>query len=135
MAQSRVPLYLGLGLAGAGGYYLYQAGGSPKVAEKKFEHDLAKLGGSKEQEVKTEGKLYAKEAGAKLDDLVAQAKETTSKVDAKLEAYRNTAEKNIDQYSKEAKKDFNQAVDKFDKTVEEKAAQAKSGLSSWFGGK
>ena len=26
-------------------------------------------------------------------------------------------------------------VDKFDKTVEEGAAKAKSGISSWFGGK
>jgi hypothetical protein len=26
-------------------------------------------------------------------------------------------------------------IDKFDSTVEKKAAEAKSGLSSWFGGK
>lgn len=39
MAQpkSQVPLYLGLAAAGGVGYYLYSAGGSPKVAEKKFE--------------------------------------------------------------------------------------------------
>lgn len=39
MAQpkSRVPLALGLTAAGGVGYYLYSAGGSPKVAEKKFE--------------------------------------------------------------------------------------------------
>jgi hypothetical protein len=27
------------------------------------------------------------------------------------------------------------SVDKFDATVEKKAAEAKSGISSWFGGK
>jgi len=39
MAQpkSRLPLFLGLTVAGAGGYYLYSAGGNPKVAEKKIE--------------------------------------------------------------------------------------------------
>lgn len=39
MAQrsSRAPLYIGLAAAGGVGYYLYSAGGSPKVAEKQFE--------------------------------------------------------------------------------------------------
>ena len=39
MAQprSRLPLYAGLTVAGVTGYYLYSAGGSPKVAEKQFE--------------------------------------------------------------------------------------------------
>lgn len=39
MAQprSRAPLYVTLAAAGGVGYYLYSAGGSPKVAEKKLE--------------------------------------------------------------------------------------------------
>jgi len=39
MAQpkSRLPLYLGVTVAGGVGYYLYNAGGNPKVAEKQFE--------------------------------------------------------------------------------------------------
>lgn len=39
MAQpkSRLPLILGVSAAGGVGYYLYTAGGSPKVAEKQFE--------------------------------------------------------------------------------------------------
>jgi hypothetical protein len=39
MAQrkSNVGLYLGVAAAGGVGYYLYTAGGSPKVAEKQFE--------------------------------------------------------------------------------------------------
>lgn len=37
MAASRPAVLAALGLAGVGGYYLYQAGGSPKVAEKKME--------------------------------------------------------------------------------------------------
>lgn len=77
---------------------------------------------------------------------VKDARDKTREFDAKFETYRADAEKNIDKYSKEAKKEFNGAVDTFDKkvgdaaanakaTVEVKAEQAKSGLSSWFGGK
>lgn len=35
--KSRLPLYAGAAAVSAVGYYLYSAGGSPKVAEKKFE--------------------------------------------------------------------------------------------------
>jgi hypothetical protein len=42
MAQpkSRLPLILGVTAAGGVGYYLYTAGGNPKVAEKQFESKL-----------------------------------------------------------------------------------------------
>lgn len=36
-ARSRLPLIAGLGAATFGGYYMYRAGGSPKVAEKQIE--------------------------------------------------------------------------------------------------
>lgn len=32
MSKSKAPMYLGLAAAGAGGYYLYKAGGDPKAA-------------------------------------------------------------------------------------------------------
>lgn len=38
-------------------------------------------------------------------------------------------------YAKDAKAATIQEIDKFDKKVEEKASQAKTGISSWFGGK
>lgn len=37
MSRTRAPLFLGLAAAGGVGYYLYGAGGNPKVAEKRFE--------------------------------------------------------------------------------------------------
>jgi len=47
MAQpkSRLPLLIGTAAAGGVGYYLYTAGGNPKVAEKQFEgaHQSSKL--------------------------------------------------------------------------------------------
>lgn len=36
MSKSRMPLYLGLTAAGAGGYYLYRAGGDVKGAQKEM---------------------------------------------------------------------------------------------------
>ncbi|KAF2138483.1 uncharacterized protein K452DRAFT_361163 [Aplosporella prunicola CBS 121167] len=136
---SRPLVFGGLAAAGGVGYYLYQAGGSPKLAEKEFEHDAAKLSSKfkgelpgKEKEAKTGAKVYAEEAGQKFDDAIAQAKATTNQVDAKLEAYRAQADKKIGEYQKEVGKDFHKAVDQFDKTVEEKAAQSKSWLSGWF---
>jgi len=38
----RVLLGSGVALAGAAGYYLYNAGGDPKVAEKSFEREFVK---------------------------------------------------------------------------------------------
>jgi hypothetical protein len=35
MSKSRLPLYLGLGVAGAGGYYLYNSGGDANAAAKR----------------------------------------------------------------------------------------------------
>jgi len=79
MAQprSKVPLYLGLTAAGGVGYYLYTAGGNPKVAEKQFESDLSRASAKVKSEVpgrgkeaQKEGEKWASEAGAKLDNAV-----------------------------------------------------------------
>jgi transcription initiation factor IIF auxiliary subunit len=63
---------------------------------------------------------------------VAQARDTTHKVDAKLEDYRASAEKKIDTYRKETGSKLTSAVDQFDKSVEKGAAKSKSWLSGWF---
>lgn len=39
--KARTPLYVGLGLAGMGGYYLYQAGGDPNTAKNKLKGELS----------------------------------------------------------------------------------------------
>ena len=57
-----------------------------------------------------------------------------SKVDSKLEAYRNQAERGLDQNLAEARKGANSAIDSFDRNVSEGASKAKSGINSWFGG-
>ncbi|KAI9657672.1 MAG: hypothetical protein M1821_002848 [Bathelium mastoideum] len=138
---SRAFLYTGLAVAGGAGYYFYQAGGDPKVAQNKAEHDAARVSSAikgdlpgKEKEVRTEGKVLGAEAQAKVDQTISSTKQELSKVDSKLDSYRKDAEKKIDQYSKDARESASSAVNAFDKTVEDKAAKAKSGLSGWFGG-
>ena len=42
------------------------------------------------------------------------------------------AEKKAEEYKQRTGKELNQAIDKFDKTVEDGAAKAKSGVSGWF---
>lgn len=44
------------------------------------------------------------------------------------------AKSNVEAYAKDAKSEAMKAVDKFDQKVEEGAAKAKGGISSWFGG-
>ncbi|KAF2840145.1 hypothetical protein M501DRAFT_1015222 [Patellaria atrata CBS 101060] len=137
MSSGRALKVGGVAVAGGIGYYLYQAGGSPKVAEKKFEHDAARLSSSmrselpgREKEAKTEAKVLGAETGKKFDNAMSEAKETTHKVDSKLEEYRANAEKKMEEYKKETESGLKSAVDKFDKTTMEKASQAKG----WFGG-
>ncbi|KAK2603691.1 hypothetical protein QQS21_004165 [Conoideocrella luteorostrata] len=130
MSKSRMPLILGLGAAGGVGYYLYNAGGSPKAAENKFESDIHRasakvkdaLPGSKPNAEK-DLKSYGAEAGAKIDKAWAEADRKAGSVKSQTEAY-----------VKDAKSEAIKAVDKFDKSVENGAAKAKSGISGWFGG-
>ena len=41
MSKPRTGLYLGLAAAGAGGYYLYRAGGDPQIAKNEMKSELA----------------------------------------------------------------------------------------------
>ncbi|KAF2861360.1 hypothetical protein K470DRAFT_299297 [Piedraia hortae CBS 480.64] len=141
MSSARFWQVTGLAAAGGVGYYLYQSGGSAKGAEKRAEADAAKL--SREvkghlpgagKEAQKQGEVFAADAGRKLDDVVASAKDGVSNIDRKLEQYRREAEKNIDGKMKEAQDKANSAIDQFDKRVTDGARQAKSGVSSWFGG-
>ncbi|KAF7552303.1 hypothetical protein G7046_g7450 [Stylonectria norvegica] len=131
MSRSRLPLYLGLGAASGVGYYLYAAGGSPRAAENKFESDVHKASANVKshlpntERTNVEGNLkgYGKEAGAKVDSAIAEADRQAGVAKSKAEAY-----------AKDAKAESLRVIDKFDSKVEDGAAKAKSGISSWFGG-
>ncbi|TVY40109.1 hypothetical protein LOCC1_G005311 [Lachnellula occidentalis] len=129
MAQpkSRVPLMLGLTAAGGVGYYLYTAGGNPKVAEKQFEADLSKASAKAKSEIpgqgqraQKEGEKWASEAGAKVDSAAEKARAEFAKAEGKFE---------------ELRKDTGKKIDQTDRKIEAEASKAKSGISSWFGGK
>lgn len=66
---------------------------------------------------------------------LAAAKAKTKEFDSQVQAKTAEAEKSFEKYKKDAGKELNSAVDKFDKTVEDGVAKTKSGISSWFGGK
>ncbi|RDA85809.1 hypothetical protein CP532_5781 [Ophiocordyceps camponoti-leonardi (nom. inval.)] len=132
MSRSRMPLLLGTAAIGGIGYYLYNAGGNAKVAEDKFQSDVHRASANIKSQLpttsseKTEKDLrrYGSEAGAKIDDALAEADKQASKIKSNAEAY-----------ARDIRAEANKTIDKFDTKVEEGAAKAKSGVSSWFGGK
>lgn len=62
------------------------------------------------------------------------ARSKLSGADAKADQYRQDGTNKLEQVRKDTGKELNSAIDKFDKTVEKKTSEAKSGISSWFGG-
>lgn len=98
---------------------------------KKAEADLraySQQAQNKAQEVSREAQNKAQEYSAE-----AQAKYNSLSVEAKKKW--DEARVRGEEFTRETSKDFNAAVNKFDKEVTKDAAQAKSWLGSWFGGK
>lgn len=101
------------------------------MAEKQFESDMHRAAANAKEVLphrgagaEQEGKKIGQETGAKLDDAVATAKGEYSKAKSEAEAY-----------AKGAKAETIKKIDEFDRKVEDGAAKAKGGISSWFGGK
>ncbi|KIH94210.1 hypothetical protein SPBR_06251 [Sporothrix brasiliensis 5110] len=127
MSRSRTPLYLGIAAAGGIGYYLYSAGGNPKVAEKKFESDLQSVrnrAGGNTNQFRTDIDKYGAEAGAKVDSAI-----------NKVQTEYNRAAADVGKKAEETRSNVNKSIDAFDKKVEDAAAKTKNGVSGWFGGK
>ncbi|KAL8697108.1 MAG: hypothetical protein Q9201_007305 [Fulgogasparrea decipioides] len=131
-------------------YYLYSAGGNPKVAEKQLEHDVSAAGARlrgqdlSSKEAQKKGEVWAKEAGATLDRTVdnvrGEIREADKVVMSKWHEAESKAKQLEEEGAKELKeaykatsKDFQQTADNFDKTVTRKTAEAKSGISNWLG--
>ncbi|EGD97049.1 hypothetical protein TESG_04470 [Trichophyton tonsurans CBS 112818] len=132
--KSRTPLWLGLAALGAGGYYLYSAGGDPKRATRKFENDASRALHGNKPTASTGAERTAAQAGAKLDDAYDSVRGTARKIDEGAVERAKQGMDKIDKASHETAKGITGKLEEFDKTVEEKAAEAKSGLSSWLGG-
>ncbi|KAI0907431.1 hypothetical protein F4824DRAFT_482727 [Ustulina deusta] len=131
MSRSRVPLLIG-GTAAAGiGYYLYTAGGDGKVAQKHAEADAHKLSArfrgeqpGRGKEAEKEAEALGRQVGAKIDSAFGKTEAELSKAKSEAQAY-----------TKDAKDATLKKIDEFDNKVENEASKAKSGISSWFGGK
>ncbi|KAF4760327.1 hypothetical protein N7455_002065 [Penicillium solitum] len=140
MSKNRVPLFLGLAAAGAGGYYLYSAGGDPSAAKHQLRIDAEKarekLPGTNNAE--KSGTDVGKEAGANIDDAIARARAEGKRVPDLA----HEGKEKLDELREEAKNKFNanrdkinSNVDQIDREVEQKAAEAKGAVSGWLGGK
>ncbi|CAI7569975.1 hypothetical protein PCG10_010636 [Penicillium crustosum] len=140
MSKSRVPLFLGLAAAGAGGYYLYSAGGDPSAAKHQLRIDAEKarekLPGTNNAE--KFGTDVGKEAGANIDDAIARARAEGKRIPELAQ----DGKERLDELREEAKNKFNanrdkinKSVDEIDREVEQKAAEAKNAVSGWLGGK
>ncbi|KIV82326.1 hypothetical protein PV11_04445 [Exophiala sideris] len=125
----------GLALAGGVGYYLYNAGGDPKVAEKKMEADAHRLSAQIKNDLPGSMASKGKEAEKRGEALTASVGREFDRTSAEAKAKLAEAEAKAKEVGQKASKEANAAIDKFDKTVEKEAAKAKSGISSWFGGK
>jgi len=139
--SNRVFTIGGLAVAGGVGYYLYAAGGDPKVAQKQAEADASKLSSQvkgqlpgTEKQIKKDFELGASEAGQKMDRALADAKAQANKADAKIQEFSSDAQKKLEQARKDTGATLNSAVDKFDKNVTEGAAKSKSWIGGMFGG-
>ncbi|KAJ5924595.1 hypothetical protein N7466_008782 [Penicillium verhagenii] len=138
MSKSRTPLYLGLAAAGAGGYYLYR-GGDVKGAkqEMKIDADKAREKLPHGESAQRAGQNAGKEAGAVVDEAINNAR-SKFKLDEVIPEIRDEAQtkyeegKNkLDGLRGDAKSKINAEIDRVDRTVEQKAAEAKG----WFGSK
>jgi len=134
-----MPLYLTLGAAGGIGYYLYSAGGSPKVAEKQFESDMHRAAAKVKSElphrggdVEAQGKHYGKEAGARIDSGIAAMRDEASQAKSKAEAYAKGVQADV---SKQVGKMAGKVEGAAGKVEDDAAKAKKGGASSWFGGK
>ena len=73
--------------------------------------------------------LQVSEAKAKTREFDAKVTKTAAEAEAKYKELKAEAGAKFD----ETRKETSQAIDNFDKTVVKKAAEAKTGISSWLG--
>ncbi|PYH89453.1 hypothetical protein BO71DRAFT_422997 [Aspergillus ellipticus CBS 707.79] len=117
MSKNPTALYLGLAALGAGGYYMYRAGGDPKVAGEEIRHDahLARLKAPSGDQAEKKGEKAGYEARLNLDEA--------------------SGVNRLEQIGRDTSAELKSGADKIEGKIEEKASEAKGSLSGWFGGK
>ncbi|EAS36581.3 uncharacterized protein CIMG_01935 [Coccidioides immitis RS] len=133
-AKSRLPLWIGLGVAGAGGYYLYSAGGDPRKATRKFEEDASRAKHKIRGDLHKDAEDIGAQAGARVDEGVDKARDTAKRIDQRATGYAKEKASELEKARQDTARDFHEKIDSLERDVEKKAEEAKSGVSSWFGG-
>lgn len=98
---------------------------------KKAEADLRAYS----QQAQNKAQQYTREAQNKAQEYSAEAQAKYNKLSVEAKTKWDEARARGEEFTRETSKDFNAAVDRFDREVTKDAAQAKSWLGSWFGGK
>ncbi|KAL5335717.1 hypothetical protein BJX70DRAFT_374332 [Aspergillus crustosus] len=135
--KSRTGLYAGLGVLGAGAYYFYRAGGDPKLAKEEAKYDVYKARANAPTPAAGEraGERTGLETNLNLDEAgtnpAGRDPTLASQAQRKLDDLSAVGNKKVDELSQAGKV---QAI-KLKDEAEEKAAEAKSTVSGWFGSK
>ncbi|KAK4230240.1 hypothetical protein QBC38DRAFT_496771 [Podospora fimiseda] len=154
MPYRRAPIALGAAAAGGIGYYLYSAGGNPRVAERKFEadahrassklkesipppHDASSYRSSNYDSQSPISSSRSSSSSIRTDESAEQkgarvGQQVGGKIDSAVNDL-SKAKQDTESYAKQTKAEALRKIDDFDRTVEEKAAKSKSYLSGWFG--
>ncbi|KAL2826974.1 hypothetical protein BDW59DRAFT_144476 [Aspergillus cavernicola] len=124
--KSRTGLYIGLGALGAGAYYFYRAGGNPRAAKEEMKYDVnkARARAPGTETAERAGEKTGLQANLNIDE--AANNPTTKNTDLSSQAHRK-----IDEMSQAGK----EQATKLRGEAEEKAEEAKTTVSGWFGGK
>lgn len=77
--------------------------------------------------------IQARDIREKLDTADAKIGQKAHEADAKFHQLKADGTKQFQQAKNETAKELQQTADNFDKTVGKKTAEAKVGISSWFG--
>ncbi|KAE8146448.1 hypothetical protein BDV25DRAFT_162406 [Aspergillus avenaceus] len=135
--SNRTGLYAALAAAGAGGYYLFRAGGDPKAAKGELKHDVdvARSKAPSTDQAEKSGERVGSEAGAHIDEAVNNARTQAQQASNSASGLAQESLDKFNDVKDDASAKIKANVDKFDKTVEQKTSEAKGTVSSWWGGK
>ena len=112
-------------------YTDYTQASRAQAEAKKAEADLRAYS----QQAQNKAQQYTAEAQNKAQEYSAEAQAKYNSLSAEAQKKWDEARARGEEFTRETSKDFNAAVDRFDREVTKDAAQAKSWLGSWFGGK
>ncbi|KAH8423931.1 uncharacterized protein LDX57_001688 [Aspergillus melleus] len=135
MSKNRTGIYAALAVAGAGGYYLYRAGGDPNAAKEAMKHDADRARNQSPtlNDAQRLGEQASADAQSHYQDAKNAAINKAQNVQTQASGLAHDGVNKLDEYRQDASSKVRSNVDKFDNAVEEKASEAKGTLSGWFG--